>query len=130
MKKIVIALIMALMSLVAYGQTTKGEIWDNFKQGGFYLIANEDSDILFFKVDFDTVVRDYETRDIVSGVFTTNVSMDFYRKASDWFVSKMKTEEGAKIMTITFYDNYRIVIGDDFKVNPDGSATVTMTLII
>ena len=98
MKKIVIALIMAFMSLVADGQTTKSEIRNGFKDGVFYLNVDENR-VLFFKADYENATKNYETGDIVVGKFTTSISLlddndiyDRWKEGSDWFIKKMQDE--------------------------------------
>lgn len=129
MKKIIVVIIALLMGVVAFGQESKREIVDSFKQGCFYLVLNDDADILFFSVDFDTAVRDYNTREIVSGVFKSNATMDFDKRANEWFVKKLKEENGELVLRKSIMELTNIVIGDDIVINDDGSISVTMTLL-
>lgn len=58
MKRLISVLIVALISVIAFGQQTKSGIIKNFKEGAFYLNI-DDGITLFFVSDLETEKTDY-----------------------------------------------------------------------
>lgn len=127
MKKLIVALILALMSLTAFGQRTLSEMKDNFKNGHFYMFVDGES-FIYFSVDFNDEKMVDEFGKIDYAKFTTKVSTDASKRGNDWFISKLSNEDDFYTLFETLYNKYGILIYDDYVINEDGSFTVTLAL--
>lgn len=126
MKKIIIAIIFAFVSVASFAQTTKSEIIEGFKDGVFWLKIEQGSHLLF---SAEIGSERYNIFDeIVSAKFTTKMGSELTQKGNEWFIAQMKDETMKDAVWDAFYETFKIVLWDDFVVNEDGSATITMSL--
>lgn len=119
---------MLLSGIAANAQNTVGAIRDGFKNGCFYITIDKDIDnystLMFQSVDDEVLDSD---DNIVSAVFETMTETDNSERGAKWFIEKMNDKVGQEAMIITFYDDFKIILGDDYKVE-NGKATITMTI--
>ena len=128
MKKMIVILVMLLSGIVANGQNTVGAIRDGFKNGCFYITLDDDIDnrstLMFQSVEDKVLDKD---DNIVSAVFETMTETDNTERGAKWFIEKMNDKIGQEAVIFTFYDDFKIILGEDFK-EENGKATITMTI--
>lgn len=125
MKKIFLLIVLFISVAVSgYAQKTRSEIRDAYKEGVFYLWDEEF--YIMFETDESQKVYTNSDGEVRSAVWMTNVMTENGKKGEDWFKEKMSTEEGQLVMFNLFYDKYRIILGDDYVVDSNGRAKITM----
>jgi len=132
MKKFILIfslLIFGVFSLM--GQTTTNGIRNSFKESGlFYITVDNDFEnhsVLMFKaIKEESIDAD---GNIVSAVWETVETMEHLKRGEKWFKEQMATEAGQLAMWKIFYNEFRIIIGEDLTITEDGRARITMTIM-